>query len=563
VSDPSQCAVAVRPKVVASQLVELLWQLGVREAYGVCGREIVPVWAALLDTEGTEREIATRHVRHENGGGFAAVGSWLATGRPVAIFVTTAPGVTNVITSLETARATGARYILLSPLTPAVESGRLGIQDTGPSGYFNPDVYTAGRLFDVVAMLQSPAELPALAGRLAGGFVGHRPFAAHIAVPTTLQSAPANLELTVPAQRRTGLGVSAALADELVALLAEAPFAVWVGWGARGQAAKIRRLLDLTGAPVMSSPRGIGTADRHRQFIGVTGNGGSESLADELARYAPQRTLVLGTALGEATSGWLPELVPPAGFIHVDIDDRVFAHAYPQAPTVGVQAEVGEVLDALLARQERLVRRPLLASRHRAPAVSDVPSGGSPVHPVSLMAAIQRIIVDQTEIPVIADASSAMFWATRHLVFREPGRWFVEGRFGSMGSAGAIVVGAASARRGPALALVGDGSMHMQDEINTAVRYKIPAIWVVLNDSGLGIVRAGMRANGRPNHDASYPDTDFAAVALAKGAAAVRVTRQDQLDDALQAAVLAGGPFLVDVVIDQSAAPPIGARARR
>src|SRR5256885_15911255 len=110
---------------VAEHIAVLLWRLGVREAYGVCGREIVPVWSALLASRGTDHEIATRHARHENGAGFAAVGSWTQTGRPVAVFVTTRPGLTNVVTSIETARATGAKLGLLSPLPPADERGRV------------------------------------------------------------------------------------------------------------------------------------------------------------------------------------------------------------------------------------------------------------------------------------------------------------------------------------------------------------------------------------------------------------------------------------------------------
>jgi acetolactate synthase-1/2/3 large subunit len=179
------------------------------------------------------------------------------------------------------------------------------------------------------------------------------------------------------------------------------------------------------------------------------------------------------------------------------------------------------------------------------------------------MAAVQRVVVENSEAPVLADASSAMFWGARHLTFDAPGRWLIEGHWGSMGFAGAAVVGVASARGATAVAICGDASMHMQDEIGTAVRYGIPAVWIVLNDSGLGIVRAGMRADGNPLHDADFPETDFAAVARAKGAGALRVTREDELDAALRAAVEDGGPWVVDVVIDQTAVPPMGSRTRR
>src|SRR3954454_20623219 len=167
----SACHCTVEQEL-ARKLAVALHGLGVRQAWGVTGREIVPMRSALLESLDTDCHIRTFHTRHENGAGFAAVGSWMQSGRPVAIYVTTGPGLTNVLTSLESARACGMKLVLLSPLTPAMESGRLGIQDTGHAGYGNADLYAPGRLFDAVCRLESPEQLPALVGRLAAGFAG-------------------------------------------------------------------------------------------------------------------------------------------------------------------------------------------------------------------------------------------------------------------------------------------------------------------------------------------------------------------------------------------------------
>jgi acetolactate synthase I/II/III large subunit len=561
-NDPAQSRspASARP-TMAQAIAQLLWQLGVRVAYGVCGREIVPLWQALRRSAGTAQTIATMHTRHESGAGFAAVGSWAFSGRPIAVFVTAGPGLTNVITSLEVARAAGAPLILLSPLTAPGERGRGGIQDTGPRGIHHDALHTPGRIFDLVARLDSAKELHAVAGHLAAGLASGRGFMAHLAIPMAMQEAPVDA-VHVAQHRRAPMTVTQAIADEIAALLGEAPFAVWVGSGARAYAAQIRRLLDLTGAPAMSSPRGLGIVDRHPQFIGVTGNGGHPDLAYELARHAPQRTLVLGTGLGAATSGWSSRLVPARGFIHVDVDSGVFGRAYPDAETLGVQADVGELLDAILAGAHRLVRREPTGRRSAPPRLALVAVDGTPVHPAALMAAIQRVVIDGTTIPVLADPASAMFWAAHHLVFDEPTRWFVENRVGALGSGAAAVLGAAHATRGPALVIVGDHGLQMHNEINTAVRYGIPAIWLVLNDAGMGIVRAGMQADGWDEHDADFPATNFAAIAEAQGAAGIRVTSEGQLDAALVFAIACGGPCVIDVAIDPSARPPIATRTR-
>lgn len=549
------------PQPLATALATVLSMAGIEECYGICGREIVPMWCALFESQGTAHGIRTRHAKHENGGGFAAIGSAMVSGRPVALFSTTGPGVTNTLTALEAARAAGISFVYLSPQTPPAESGRLGIQDTGPAGYFNAGLYAAGRLFDSVTVVQTAEQLPILAGHLAAGFAGPEPFAAHIVLPTSLQVEPVRWRPRLPAHRRPAPSPSPALADEVVARLASEPFVVWVGWGARHHEGQIRELLERTGAPSMSTPRGLGIADPHAGFLGVSGNGGSDTLVEDLAERAPRFALVLGTGLGEASSGWDARLVPPGGLIHVDLDPAVFGRAFPRVPTLGVQSGIGELLDAVLERRDRLVRRALVPPPART-AETPLAARGT-VHPVQLMQAIQRVVVDGHTMPVLADASASFFWAAHHLRFNEPRRWAIEGRFGSMGFAGAAVVGAASAAGGPALALCGDGSLHMQDELATAVRYGIHAIWVVMNDSGLGIVRHGMQARGRLLHDTDYPDTDFAVVARAKGAAAERVTDAAQLDAALRNAIAADGPYLIDVVIDRAAVPPILARTNR
>lgn len=547
----------------AHALVDVLWQLGIRHAYGVCGREIGAMWSALLQTSGGPREIVTRHARHENGAGYAAYGCWSVTERPVVVYTTTGPGVANVITSLETARVAGAQVILVSAATAPSERGRLGIQDTSSRGFHLTELYREGALFDVAETLDRPQQLDKLIGRLAAGIAKPTGFLAHLAISTSLQIDQTGEIPIVPRGRYVPPALASHDVERLAALL-DAPFSICVGWGARRHATAIHRLLDLTGAPVVCSPRALGIVDAHPQFLGVIGNGGREETLDALTTRGLERMLVLGSGLGEATTGWDARIAPPSGFVHVDLDARVFAKAYPKTRTVAFEADIGTVLTALLARPERLVRRSFVPdSRSFAPPQPTPVSNAGSIHPARLMDVIQRVVVDGTELPILADASSAMFWGARYLRFAQPGRWIVENRFGAVGAAAGAVVGAADGRRGAAVAIVGDGAMHMQDEISTAVHYGIPAVWVVLNDSGMGIVRYGMMRNGWKPHDADFPLTDFAAVARAKGAAGVHVTREEDLEGALCVALAHDAPTVVDIVIDRDAVAPIGARASR
>ena len=130
-----------------------------------------------------------------------------------------------------------------------------------------------------------------------------------------------------------------------------------------------------------------------------------------------------------------------------------------------------------------------------------------------------------------------------------------------MGHAACGVVGAALASGRRAVAIVGDGSMLMHNEINTAVKYGAQASWIVLNDARYGMCAQGMQTLGL-EADADFPAVDFVAFARAQGGDGVRVTRESELDEACRRALGAGRPFVVDVVIDRDAVAPAGARNR-
>src|SRR6185436_1462624 len=103
------------------------------------------------------------------------------------------------------------------------------------------------------------------------------------------------------------------------------------------------------------TPRAKGVfPEAHPLYVGVTGAGGHDAAAAYVERVRPRRTLVLGTRLGEASSFWDPRLVPEDGFVHVDLNASAFGAAYPEARTIGIEAEVGALLDALVPAVPRV-----------------------------------------------------------------------------------------------------------------------------------------------------------------------------------------------------------------
>ncbi len=98
--------------------------------------------------------------------------------------------------------------------------------------------------------------------------------------------------------------------------------------------------------------------------------------------------------------------------------------------------------------------------------------------------------------------------------------------------------------------------MLMNNEVSTAVQYRARAVWIVMNDAQYGMVEQGMRAQGYQPLETAIPRVDFVAMARACGANGARVRHEHELDAALEAAMVAEGPFVVDVRIDPSETAP-------
>lgn len=554
------------PLTVAEAIAGALRELGAVHACGVSGGAQALLWAAL------SKHLEVLHFRHEGGAAFAATEAYFTSGRPVVVFTTTGPGITNALTGVLAARTEGAKVILLSAYASAPHRGRGGIQET--SGYTMPTsaLFEAGAWFDDAAVLETPDQLPQVLRRLAAGLRRPGGYVAHLSVPNAVQGARmtrplprlADTSVDGSGDASTRPGVNRAAVARCAALLSGESFAIWAGFGARAAAVQLRALSERAGAPVMCSPRAKGVfPEDHPHFVGVTGMGGHTPAVAAFMRgeHAPRRVLVLGTRLGEPTSFWSEDLVPADGFVHVDVDPMVPGVAFPQAETHAVQAETGEFLSALLeAWPTGSARRsPLLARPH--PSLPS-PEGSSRVRPDALMAAIQSAVVDGSDAVVLAESGNSFTWATHCLRFSEPNRYRVSTNLGSMGHAATGVVGAALGRGGRAVAIVGDGAMLMNSsEVSTAVKRGLPATWIVLNDGRYNMCHQGMAALGMSGlADTGFPPTDFAMLARSMGARGVRVEREDALEAALSEAVSSPGPFVLDVLIDADRPAPAQGR---
>lgn len=535
---------------MSNALVGALRGLGVEMAFGVPGGAIARVWRALID--GMDQTCCS----HEQGAVFAAVEAGLASNRPVVVFCTTGPGLTNTFSGLVAGRYEGAKILLISPRTAPAQRGMCAIQET-PAMLPSSDFFTPGWLFDDVFLLDSPDQLENCLDRLDRRLQQPGSYLAHLSISVSAQNMPGG-DLS---RRERALARPSTIGPAAVAEVAEHLYnrrcVAWVGHGARNASEQVRAFVKRTGVPVLSTARGKGViSDFDPRYLMTTGMGGHPDAKPWLAEYRPEVCLVLGTRRGEASGGWDPAFTPSEGFIQVDLDPG--AEGPMENLLMTVQGDVGDFL-ALLT--------PLVAAAapvHGFGSPYPEPLGARPgkgVRPQFLMGALERAFTSRSY-PVLVEPGSAMAWAARYLRVPEPGLLRIPSQFGCMGHMTCGVVGAAMAGNRPAACLTGDGSMLMAEEVHTAADRGVPAVWIVLNNARLHMVEAGMRANGPFGSQARFLKCNFTKFAEALGARGISVADETEMDEALESALLAGGACVLDVQVDTNEVAPFGERLR-
>ena len=102
--------------------------------------------------------------------------------------------------------------------------------------------------------------------------------------------------------------------------------------------------------------------------------------------------------------------------------------------------------------------------------------------------------------------------------------------------------------------IAGEASVLMtMQEITTAVQHRLPIKIFILNNEYMGMVRQWQQLlhGGRYAHSYSEALPDFVKLAEAFGARGIRVTRPDELDDAICAMLDHPGPVIFDCVVNK------------
>ena len=557
----------------AEMLVEALVHEGVDAIFGYPGGAVLHIYDELWRA----RDRITHYlVRHEQGAVHMAEGYARATGRVGTVLVTSGPGATNAVTGIANAYMDSTPLVVITGQVPKHLIGTDAFQEVDTVGITRPCVkhnYLVREAKDLPAIVREAFHL-ARSGR---------PGPVVIDIPKDVSAARSNYSrldhVSFPFSAHT-VPVDADSAEQAIDLILNAKRPVlYVGGGITNSGAfsSLLSFAETLRLPVTPTLMGLGGfPSSHPLCLGMLGMHGT--YAANMAVAESDLLVALGVRFDDRVTGKLATFAPQARIIHVDIDPaNIGKNVAPSLPLAG---DVKQALDQFLS----LIQQKTPESRERSirereawwdqirnwQRLQPLRFDGSQdqIKPQTVIRELHRLTGG--EAIVTTDVGQHQMWVAQFYPFTKSRQLITSGGLGTMGFGLPAAIGAQLALAEQlVIAVVGDGGFQMTNqELSTAVQYRLPVKILIMNNGYLGMVRQWQEMF----YDRTYSEVDisiapdFVKLAEAYGAAGFRAERPSELHSVLKAALNHKGLAVVDIVIskEENVFPivPAGANAR-
>ncbi|WP_158746907.1 ubiquinone-dependent pyruvate dehydrogenase [Acidisphaera sp. L21] len=539
---------------VATQLVQILAQAGVKRIFGLAGDSLNGITEALRQ----QSDIAWVHVRHEEVAAFAASGEAQLTGNLAVCAGSCGPGNLHLINGLFDAHRSRTPVLAIAAQIPSAEIGGGYFQETHPQNLFSECSHYCELVSDPIQLsfvlenaIRAAVGLRGVAVVVLPGDVALRPAAPHgisakhALLPPEPVVQPADADVDALAALLNGV--------ERVTL--------FCGRGCARAHGPLLQLAEILKSPIVHAYGGKEYVEYDNPYdVGMTGFIGFSS--GYAAMHSCDVLLMLGTDF--PYKQFLPNDIK---IVQVDIRPENLGRRAKLE--LGLVGDVGPTIQALLPKLKSKTVRGLLDDslahykrvREGLDDLAKGTPGHKPIHPQYLTKVISDAAADDAVFTF--DTGTPTIWAARYL--RMNGRRRLVGSLvhGSMANAMPQAIGIQAAAPGrQVVSLSGDGGFTMlMGDLITLTQQKLPVKIVIYNNGILGFVSLEMKAAGFVDAGTDLDNPDFAAMARAMGIHAQRVEDPGELPRAVADMLAHDGPALLDVVTakhELSMPPTIG-----
>lgn len=528
----------------AELIVKCLENEGVSVVFGVPGEENIRFVQALASSN--IRYVLTRH---EQAASFMAEMYGRVTGRAAVVSATLGPGAINMQLGVADATTNSTPLVAISAQVGQDREFKESHQYVDLVSMFAPITRWA-------AGIPTPRAIPEMVRKAFKLAESERPAAVYLAVPEHIDEDVTDYDLgPLPRNVVRADAPAPRQVERAVAILRNArrPVVLAGHGAARGDATKaLVRFSDEFGIQVANTFHGKGVMpDDHRNSIGTLG-----FMRHDYVNFGFDNADVV-IAVGYELQEFDPVRINPQAdkkIIHIHrFPAEVDAH---YSVDVGI---IGDISDSLNALTDAL-------SGHSFSDATDAPGSGLladefargqqdsryPLAPAR-MVADTRAALGRNDV-VLVDTGATKMWMARLYPTYERNTCLVSNGLSTMSFAlpGALGVRLAQPEC-KVLAVVGDGAFLMNSqEIETAVRERIPLVVLIWDDGGYGLIEWKMDLELGAHYYVKFNNPDVVTYAESFGAKGYRINSAEELLPTLRAALDDDGVSLISCPVDYS-----------
>jgi acetolactate synthase I/II/III large subunit len=550
----------------SEKIVDVLIEGGIEYVFGMPGGGTVPIWDALY---GKQEKIKCILVRHEQTAACMADAYGRLTGKP-AVLMGQGPFIAS----------NGAFGILESHL---YGSPMVVLTDTSDGGFSQHGNYQSGTgeygSYDLINIMRSMSKFTTYAvtpeeavhgvqlaikhsitGRHGPACVVVRNSAASGDVDSTR---PPRLYPTQGYLHQTILAPSGEdIKEACQILLAAKKPVILAGSGVHASKAytELIKLAEMLSIPVTTNYRGKSAFPEVNSLsLGMMGTFGQKVANDYLSEA--DLILIAGCRLSSSDIMYeSPKLIDPSRqkIIQIDIEPRNTGWVVPIEMSL-----VGDLKVVLLqmvsclrdlsggefsGAKKRL--KQIIADKKKAGfcEAPELESDTCPVLPQRIVREIEKTLDESALITL--DAGNNRLWTSHFFKSKVAGSFLAPGGVAGMGwgPPAALAVKLLNPKR-PVVSIVGDGGFAMVSHVlSTAMQYQLPVVFVIMNNSALGMVRDGQHGKIVASE---FIETDFTQLARAYKCNGVKVTKPEEIGPALNKALKGSIPTVIDIITNR------------
>ncbi|MBH11789.1 MAG: acetolactate synthase, large subunit, biosynthetic type [Leeuwenhoekiella sp.] len=533
-------------------IIKCLLAEGVDTLYGYPGGAIMPVYDELYKYQDKLHHVLTRH---EQGATHAAQGYARVSGRVGVAIATSGPGATNLITGIADAQIDSTPMVCITGQVASHLLGSDAFQETDIIGISTP-------VTKWNYQITKASEIPEVMAKAFYIAKSGRPGPVLIDITKDAQFEEFDFAYKKCTAVRSYKPIPK-LNPEALQAAAEAinnakkPMIVWGQGVILGKAEEeFKAVVEKSGVPSAWTILGVSAIPTdHPLNVGMVGMHGN--YAPNLLTNECDVLIAIGMRFDDRVTGDLNTYAKQAKVIHFEIDPaEVNKNVTADIAVLGNSKETLAALLPLLEEKKHTEWHNRFKELYQVEFDKIIKDDITPEKEGLTMGEVLEGInkVSKGDAVIVSDVGQHQMIACRYAKFNQSKSNVTSGGLGTMGFALPAAIGAKmGAPERPVVAIIGDGGYQMTiQELGTIFQTKVPVKIVVLNNDFLGMVRQWQQLF----FDRRYASTelinpDFVAIAKGYYIDAKRVSKREDLAEAIEEMLASDGPYFLEVTVEK------------